>query len=412
MGLASAFFMPDGNNKGAGYPTVSVVRCNTYDPEAVMEAVRKAVDLVGGTAAFVSEGEKILLKPNMLVPRRPDEAITTHPEVLRATIKLVKEAGGEPVVGDSPAGRSTERILKHLSERTGIAAVCKEEGVDFALFTESTVVPNPGGRVAKSFELTSTVHEVGGIISIAKLKTHSFTRFTGAVKNLFGLVHGLKKAEYHMRMKDPETFSEMLVDLAECTRPRLTIMDGVVGMDGDGPSAGRVRPIGVIMASSNPHALDFVALKVVGKEPESVWSVAFAMRRGLIPAADDGNCVRVVGDDMHSLQIAPFKMPPKVRIFGPIPNVIGSLVSEMATRKPKFLTSKCVRCRACVDICPAEALSIDDGDDAQVAIDRSSCIRCYCCQEVCPEKAVVLRRMPGRSLGRALLSRIGRKAES
>ena len=217
-------------------PSVSLVRCATYDYDSltVDASVRKAVDLLGGISEHVKSGERILIKPNMLAARRPDQAVTTHPEVMRATIRLVKEAGGIPVVGDSPAGPSTERILRHLADRTGISEVCAQEEVPFALFTEYETVAYDDGKVAKTFDLTKTLQEVDAVISLAKLKTHSFTRYTGAVKNLFGLVHGLKKAEYHMRMRAPEAFSEMLVDLAEHVRPRLTIMDGVVGMDGEG----------------------------------------------------------------------------------------------------------------------------------------------------------------------------------
>jgi uncharacterized protein (DUF362 family)/NAD-dependent dihydropyrimidine dehydrogenase PreA subunit len=387
--------------------TVSIRKCESYESTLVDATVRRAVADIGGIERFVSPGDRILVKPNMLIPRRPEEAITTHPEILRVAIRLVKEAGGVAVVGDSPAGRSTERILRHLAERTGVAKVCDEEGVEFVLFTQGAKVPYPDGVVAKSFEMTSVVSETDGVISLAKLKTHSLTVFTGAVKNLFGLVHGLKKAEYHMRMKDPESFSEMLVDLAECVRPRLTVMDGVVGMDGDGPSAGRVRGVGVIMASANPHALDLAALEVVGADPDSVWTVSSARRRGLLPSSGSGAGVRVVGDDVASLDIAPFKMPPKLRVFGAIPSAIGGFVAEAATRKPVFLSRRCVRCGSCVEICPAEALSI--GSEKGVDIDRPECIRCYCCQEVCPEKAVELRRMPVRSLGRALLSKIRRK---
>ncbi|UCE45348.1 MAG: DUF362 domain-containing protein, partial [Methanobacteriota archaeon] len=147
----------------ADSPVVSVHGCDSYDFNLVDRRIRRMIDELGGIGAFVSNGERILLKPNMLIPRRPEEAVTTHPEVLRATIRLVKEAGGIPVVGDSPAGRSTERILKHLADRTGIAAVCQEEGADFVLFTEGAVVQHPEGRVAKSFTLTSVVAEVDAI---------------------------------------------------------------------------------------------------------------------------------------------------------------------------------------------------------------------------------------------------------
>ena len=278
------------------------------------------------------------------------------------------------------------------------------------LFTESCTRPFPEGRVAKTFDLTTALDEVDGVISIAKLKTHSFTRYTGGVKNLFGLVHGLKKAEYHMRMRDVDAFSEMLVDLAECVRPRLTIMDAVVGMDGDGPSAGRTKHIGLLLASRDPHAIDAAALDLVGEPPDSVPTVRIAMERRLLPAKDSGS-YRLVGDAAQRPQIDDFKMPPKVRVFGPIPSVLGAFASEGFSRKPVFLRGACTGCGSCEEICPGEALLIED-DPRKVVIDRGLCIRCYCCQEVCPQKAVALSRMPLRSWGRALSSKLRKRRRS
>ena len=381
------------------------MRCATYDPVTVEASVREAVRLLGGISEHVTGGERVLIKPNMLAARRPDQAVTTHPEIVRAAIRLVKEAGGVPIVGDSPAGPSTERILRHLADRTGISEVCAQEGVPFALFTEYETVVYDDGKVAKTFNLTKTLQEVDAVISLAKLKTHSFTRYTGAVKNLFGLVHGLKKAEYHMRMRSPEAFSEMLVDLAEHVRPRLTIMDGIVGMDGDGPSGGRRRELGVVLASTDPHALDAVALQLVGAEPESVWTVKAAMNRGLLPG-DFRAGIDVIGETLDELRVHDFKMPPKLRMFGGIPGVLGGFVAEGVARKPVFSRELCSGCGRCVEICPAEALSLRDDELPTVAVRRDLCIRCYCCHEVCPENAVQLRRMPMRSWGRAVISRL------
>jgi uncharacterized protein (DUF362 family)/Pyruvate/2-oxoacid:ferredoxin oxidoreductase delta subunit len=387
---------------------VSLVKCSSYDSKEVDDAIRGALDSLGGIAAFVSSGERILIKPNMLAARHPDKAITTHPEVVRATIRLVKAAGGSPVVGDSPAGPSTERILRHLADKTGIAGVCIQEDVPFVLFTEYTTVAFDEGKVAKTFDLTKTLQEMDGVISLAKLKTHSFTRYTGAVKNLFGLVHGLKKAEYHMRMRTPEAFSEMLVDLAECVRPRLTIMDAVVGMDGDGPSAGRPRDIGALLASSDPHALDVVALEIVDADPKSIWTVRSAMARGLLPEEGVAG-IDIRGEESEKLKVPGFSMPPKLKVFGGIPGVLGGFVAEGIARKPVFSKSLCTACAKCVDICPANALSLRKDALPKVHIRRHGCIRCYCCHEVCPEDAVTLRRRPLRSWGAAVSGRRRRR---
>lgn len=391
-----------------------MVRCSSYDQSTVNAAVRRAIDLLGGIERFVSSGERILIKPNMLASRRPDQAVTTHPEMVRAVIRLVKAAGCEVVVGDSPAGPSTERILRNLAERTGIWEVCADEGVPFALFTGFDTVINESGKVAKTFDLTRTLQEVDAVISLAKLKTHSFTRYTGAVKNLFGLVHGLKKAEYHMRMRSSEAFSEMLVDLAELVRPRLTVMDAVEGMDGDGPSGGRKRKVGVVLASPDVHALDAVALRMVGADPMSVWTIRAASARGLLPQ-DLSAGIDTSGDRLDELRMYDFRMPPKERGFGGIvPDAVGAFAAEGISRKPVFSKKLCVGCGKCVDICPAGVLSLQRDELPMVRIGREGCIRCYCCHEVCPEKAILLKRMPLRSWGRSVgtgLRRMGHRQE-
>jgi len=372
---------------------VSVARCPTYEKVELETAIRECLGGLGGIQAYVSKGDRILLKPNMLSAREPEQAITTHPEVVRIAIRLVREAGGTPVVGDTPSGMTTESILRNLAEKTGIWKICEEEGVEFVFLIDAEKTPHPSGSVAKSFELASVLKNVDGVISLAKFKTHSFTGLTGAVKNLFGLIPGLRKAEYHFRMQSAEAFSELLVDLAECVKPRLTVMDGIVGMEGEGPSAGKARPLGIILASANVHALDAFMAEIVGAAPESVPTVQIARRRGLIPSAPGQ--IEIVGGNRESFRIHNFKMPGKTRPYGRIPTALGWWFGESVARKPIFSRTKCTMCEMCIDICPAKALK---KNTRRPRIDRSLCFRCYCCQETCAYSAIKLRRIPGRSL--------------
>jgi len=377
---------------------VSVMGCPSYEPKDIERAVLASVDALGGIGRFVKPGETILVKPNMLSARAPEQAVTTHPEVLRAVIRMVRAAGATPIVGDSPSGLSTDSILDKLAERTGIGRICEEEEVEFVHFTDSKVVAFDRGVVARSFELTTALDRVDGIVSVAKMKTHTLTGLTGAVKNLFGLIPGLKKAEYHFRMKDREAFSALLVDLAECVRPRLTVMDAVVGMDGDGPSNGTVKNIGAIIASDDVHALDAFFLHSVGAHVASVPTVRIARERGLGPKEVDE--VRVVGDGRAALRTEGFRMPSTAQQYGGIPSALGRLMGEAVTRKPVFSASRCTLCDACIQICPAKVLR---RGERRPVIDRRECIRCYCCGEVCPSDAVLLRRQPLRSVGRMIL---------
>lgn len=376
-------------------PRVGVAECSRYDVDEVTAAVRAAVESLGGIGSFVGNGEIILIKPNLLAARPPEAAVTTHPELVRALVRLVKEAGATAVVGDSPAGRGTPRGLQNLAEKTGMAAVCREEAVEFALFTESRPHSFAEGRIVKSFELTTVLDRVDGVISVSKMKTHSLTGFTGAVKNTFGLIPGLKKAGFHMRMTDPSNFSQMLVDLAECVSPRLNIMDAIVAMEGDGPASGDLRPMGFVAASRNPHALDIQVLRMSGVDPTSVMTVAHAVERGLVSI-----------DEVNMQGMAPnvertFRMPAKTAMISGMPGWLNSTVALLVSRKPVFSKGACTRCDACVDICPARALTMGA---KKPAVDRGLCIRCYCCAEVCPSDAVSLSRRPLRSIAERLLA--------
>ena len=378
---------------------VSAVRCSSYDTASVERAMRKGIDALGGARRFVAHGETILLKPNLLSPKDPDEAVTTHPEILRAAIHIVRDAGGVPVVGDSPGGRSTERILRNLAERTGIARVCEEEHVEIVPFIEAEKVPFPQGVVAKSFELTTVLKRVDGVISLAKMKTHAFTGLTGAVKNLFGLIPGMRKAGYHLRMQAPETFSAMLVDLAECVRPRLTIMDAIVAMHGDGPAAGKKMDVGLIISGEDPHALDAFFAEIVGADISCVHTVRIARKRGLIPSTFSDS--DLVDGNLSDFKVRGFMMPSTPMYLRGVPRLFYRAAGDTMARKPTFSKKNCTKCGRCVETCPSGALNMGP---RRPRIARELCIRCYCCQELCLNDAVKLRRMPARALGTKVAS--------
>jgi uncharacterized protein (DUF362 family)/Pyruvate/2-oxoacid:ferredoxin oxidoreductase delta subunit len=382
---------------------VSAVRCASYDSASVERAMRKSIDELGGARRFVAPGETILLKPNLLSPKDPDAAVTTHPEILRAAIHIVRDAGGVPVVGDSPGGRSTERILRNLTERTGIERVCEEEHVEIVPFIEAEKVPFPEGVVAKSFELTTVLKRVDGVISLAKMKTHTFTGLTGAVKNLFGLIPGIGKAGYHLRMQTPETFSAMLVDLAECVRPRLTIMDAIVAMHGDGPAAGMKMDVGLIISGEDPHALDAFFAEIVGADISSVHTVRIARKRGLIPTTFSAS--DLVDGNLSDFKVSGFMMPSAPRYLRGVPRVFYRTAGDTMARKPSFSKKNCTKCGRCIETCPSGALSMGP---RRPRIARELCIRCYCCQELCLNDAVKLRRMPARALVTKVTSGVAR----
>lgn len=374
---------------------VAVTKCESYDAVQVHEAVERVVQRLGGMERFCRAGETILVKPNMLSPRTPENAVTTHPEVVRAVIRVAKNRGASVMVGDTPVGLATPAILKRLAAATGIGRVCEEEGVQFVFMIDTVKKGWRQGVAAKSFDLAAVLDQVDGVISVGKLKTHTFTGFTGAVKNNFGLIPGLRKVGYHLRMRNPETFSAMLVDLAECVKPRLTVIDAVTAMEGDGPSGGVVRELDMIAASDNVHALDRVLIDIIGADWREVPTARIAVERGLAPK--DSEEMTVLRDEDGPMPARPFRMPGVQQIYGGIPAPLGKLAAELTSRKPVFLRKRCTKCWACVDVCPTHALA---RAEEVPRINRHDCIRCYCCHESCPSGAISLSRMPTRSMGR------------
>jgi len=259
-------------------PAVALIPCTGYDRDAVEAAVGRALELLGGMSRFVQPGQRVLIKPNLLLPSPPERAIVTHPAVLRAVVRQVQAAGGQALIADNPVVLPVSHRLWEIAyERAGWAAVAAETGARLNTSIVPEQHPHPGGHLLHAVDTSSFLAEADVVISLPKLKSHNFMRFTGAVKNLFGVVPGTVKFGYHLKLQTAERFADMLLDLASFVRPALTVMDGVVGMDGHGPSAGDPFAAGVILASTDPVALDVAALGVVGHEPLGVPTVAAAL---------------------------------------------------------------------------------------------------------------------------------------
>jgi uncharacterized protein (DUF362 family) len=250
---------------------VSFAKCDTYNFKEVFSAVRKAVELVGGISSFVKPGERILLKPNLLSAKEPERHITTHPEVVRALIRLVKEAGATPLLGDSPGGAI--KGVARVWEKTGMKKLADEENVELVNFeTIGAVEIEIHHPKIKSIHVSKAVLDCDGIINIPKLKTHSLMIFTGCIKNLFGIIPGLRKAEYHKLAPFPDEFGHLLgeIYLYVKDRIRLNLVDGIVGMEGNGPSSGELRKMDVIVAGADGVAVDTAITAMLGFKPKRI----------------------------------------------------------------------------------------------------------------------------------------------
>ncbi len=363
---------------------VAIRKCSDYDNKNVYRAVKDAVDLVGGMGEFVKKGERILLKPNLLAPKTVSHAVTTNPSIVRAVVGLVREAGAVPVVGDSPALSTAAKV----AAKCGIMDVLKDLDVELVELSTPVEVDNPGAVTFRRLELAKEALEVDGIINLPKLKTHAQMFMTMGVKNIFGCVAGKRKAQWHLTAGvDTDYFAEMLLDLYLFMRPRLTIMDAIISMEGNGPAGGDARETKFVAAASEAIALDRVMVEIVGTRVEDVPVMKMAKKREL-PCTDLSN-INVLGEDLSDLQVRDFKFPPLIsaNLTAFLPKVMDRHLRKAMTSRPVIDPDRCKRCDLCARICPADKIE----DKGKMIIDPDGCIRCYCCQEICPWGAITVK---------------------
>ncbi|MDP2181559.1 MAG: DUF362 domain-containing protein [Actinomycetota bacterium] len=382
--------------------TVSISRCSTYDAAELQESLERAMAPLGTMSAFVAPGQKVLLKVNLLAKAEPERAVTTHPELVRALIRSARAAGGIVTVGDSPGGPNTAGMVRGIFRTSGIATVCAEEDVPLLLFDDDVVrTTGVAHSLYGSFTLGRAVVETDVLISVPKFKTHGFMMFTGAVKNLFGCVPGLEKAQYHLKVPEREDFGAMLVDLMQACKPALAVMDAVVGMEGDGPAGGSPREIGALIASADCVALDVVASAMAGFDPMEVYTNAAAARQGMGPRSAEE--VQVVGEDWHRLAPEAFALPAR-DVGRRMPPWLKTTLRGWTLARPVLESAAgCTKCGTCAESCPVDAIVVGSNGPT---FDRDTCIRCYCCQELCPPQVIGLKTPPmARLMTRARRSR-------
>ncbi len=370
---------------------IAAVKTANYTPEEVALGINDALALLGGLGRFVAPGDRVLLKVNMLEALPPERAVTTHPEIVRAVIREVKKAGAVPTVGDSPGTTGTLKA----AEKCGIMAVCREEGAELQPFDTSVDMPYPDGLTVKKFALARPLAAADKVISLAKMKTHTFMGITGATKNMFGFIVGMQKGQFHLRMQARKEFAGMLIDLANLVKPVLSIVDGVVGMEGNGPRNGTPVKAGVILAGANCFAVDIAMAEMMGFNPDRLPLTELALEKGLTPSISG---IDLVGS-ARNLRLNFVEPRSMMSLTDRMPKWAAGLGRNHLTARPE-IDDVCIACGRCAAHCPPKAMTIKNG---KVHIDYDKCIRCYCCQELCPEDAVHLKEGHVLKLARRFL---------
>lgn len=327
---------------------------------------------------MIRQGARVLIKPNLLAPAPPEKAMLTHPEVVKAVAEYVLHKGGSVRISDSPAMGSLKRVVRE----GGIQAALDGLDVEFREFKAST--PVDVGAPFHRIEIAQAALEADVIINLPKLKTHTQMLLTLGVKNLFGCVVGFRKPQWHLRVGvDREMFGALLYRIYNAVGPAVTILDGVLAMEGQGPGrGGSPRDLGVLMGSRDAVAIDATVCGMLGVDPMRLFTNQAAMKAGGMPES-----IEVEGE---LPSISNFVLPRIVPlVFGP--KGARKTLRKYLIQRPVARESLCGNCGECRRYCPARAIS---QENKKLRFDYDKCIRCYCCIEVCPHGALTAQEPP------------------
>lgn len=361
---------------------VSVWQCHSYEHQQLRSAVISLLEPLGGLETFVTPGQRVLLKPNMLAGKDPQQAVTTHPALVQVVAELVREAGCQALIGDSPGIGSFQKV----AEKSGISEAARLSGAELAPFDTTTEVAGTG--LFKRIDLATAYWEADLIINLPKLKTHEMMTMTCAVKNLFGAVVGAEKAGWHLKAgASRQRFARLLLEIYLLKKPALNIVDAVVAMEGDGPGSGTPIQRSLLLAGSNPVAVDLVAGEVAGIPADLLPLEQEARLMGL--AGAERSQVERCGAVDEIGKGTPFKLPQGIDTQFGLPEFVRKGLKRFLAPLPKADRQRCICCGICRDACPPAAISIQN---SALTIDGGRCIHCWCCRELCPHDAMDIHR--------------------
>ena len=373
---------------------VVLLPCREYDEEKIYTLLKQGLDFLGGLENLIPKDAKILLKPNLLKKAEVEKAVITHPVVVGAFARILRENGYEHIVlADSCGHGTTQAVIRG----TGMDMYLEKYHIPAIDYSEGVKTVYPQGIQAKEFILPKELLEQDCVISLSKMKTHALERITGAVKNSYGFIYGFHKAKGHTQYPSADSFARMLIDLNKCVAPKLYVMDGILAMEGNGPGSGDPVPMNVLLMSTDPVAMDSVFNRLVYLKPEMVptnyhgekmglgtWKeeeIALLTPDGKISMAE---AVKKYGNPDFHVDRTEVRKNIWTRMAGAL---------KVFQKKPYIDADKCVRCGICVQSCPVPGKAVDfrKGRGKLPVYDYRKCIRCFCCQEMCPKKAIKVK---------------------
>lgn len=375
---------------------VAISNCDTYDKNKIKENLRELISITDGFSQIVS-GMHVGIKANLVAAGKPETAVATHPSVITALSELLNEIGAKVTVGDSAGGPWTAAYMEHIYNVCGMKGIENNDVILNRNFSERDVT-FPEGKVCRSFRYTAWLDSCDVIINVCKLKSHGMMGLSNASKNLFGVVPGTIKPEYHFRYSNPNDFADMILDIGNFVKPVLHICDAVIAMQGNGPTKGDPYPMNMLIVSKDPHKLDWVAASLIGMDIEDVPTLQAAKRRGYLP--EHFSDITIIGQigcsSKNDFQIIKNH---NSLLFTDDSTFLGKIERAFLTKalssKPIVRKKDCIGCKKCETICPAKAIKMKN---EKPYIDRKKCIKCFCCQEFCPKGAMKVHRAKIASL--------------
>ena len=373
---------------------VVLLPCGEYKEEKIYTLLKQGLDFLGGLETLIPKDAKILLKPNLLKKAEVEKAVITHPVVVGAFARILRENGYEHIVlADSCGHGTTQAVIRG----TGMDTYLEKYHIPAIDYSEGVKTVYPQGIQAKEFILPKELLEQDCVISLSKMKTHALERITGAVKNSYGFIYGFHKAKGHTQYPSADSFARMLIDLNKCVSPKLYVMDGIVAMEGNGPGSGDPVPMNVMLMSTDPIALDSVFSRLVYLKPEMVPTNYHGEKMGLGTWKEEeitlltpegeismAEAVKQYGNPAFNVDRTEVRRNIWTRMAGAL---------KIFQKKPYIEADKCVRCGICVQSCPVPGKAVDfrKGKGKSPVYDYRKCIRCFCCQEMCPKKAIKVK---------------------
>lgn len=364
---------------------VAVVACENYSEKEIRKQLERALELLGGIEQFVKPLDRVLIKPNLCLPQPPERCLTTHPEIVKQLALICSKGDGKIIVGDNPVGDATEDRLDFIWNTCGMESSLKEINYARSLINKDMQEFKVNIDDSEySYLISREVLECEVLINVPKFKTHCLMTYTGAVKNLYGLLPGNSKKTLHYQLPEHDKFAKLLAHICSTVKPTLNVLDAVIGIEGDGPGMkGEIRPIGLIMISSDAVALDAVASKIMGLEPYDIPTTVAGAQLGVGQA--NLNNIELLGDNIEEFIAKDYKIP-KTSIYH---KDLTKKLFRLSKSNIKINKEICIRCKLCINNCPAAAIdTIDNG----LEIIPSKCIGCMSCHEICPSAAIEAER--------------------